>query len=194
LEVGPGNTLSTLVKRHPAKSVRQVVLTSLPRAREGQSEQEHVLQVLGQLWLAGVEIDWQGFYAGERRRRLPLPTYPFERQSYWIGTDETAQLPAAQRPMVEESPANDDAGASAGGKESSAPVAVQVQTDAALTQPEPPSPVVSLVLSGSLPATALPAVSNGTGRAKSNISMREQMVTQQIEIMRQQLELMRRRR
>ncbi|OYD88335.1 hypothetical protein CDG77_24295 [Nostoc sp. 'Peltigera membranacea cyanobiont' 213] len=34
--------------------------------------------------MAGVEIDWSGFYTHERRHRLPLPTYPFERQRYWI--------------------------------------------------------------------------------------------------------------
>ncbi|NEP60517.1 MAG: SDR family NAD(P)-dependent oxidoreductase, partial [Symploca sp. SIO2G7] len=39
---------------------------------------------LGQLWLAGVEVDWSGFYTHEHRHRIPLPTYPFERQRYWI--------------------------------------------------------------------------------------------------------------
>ncbi|MHC5824502.1 MAG: KR prefix domain-containing protein, partial [Nostoc sp.] len=38
----------------------------------------------GRVWLAGVEIDWSGFYTHEQRHRLPLPTYPFERQRYWI--------------------------------------------------------------------------------------------------------------
>jgi NAD(P)-dependent dehydrogenase (short-subunit alcohol dehydrogenase family)/acyl carrier protein len=36
------------------------------------------------LWLAGVQVNWSGFYANEQRSRLPLPTYPFERQRYWI--------------------------------------------------------------------------------------------------------------
>ncbi|MEM7758017.1 MAG: SDR family NAD(P)-dependent oxidoreductase, partial [Cyanobacteria bacterium P01_A01_bin.40] len=43
-----------------------------------------LLKTLGQLWLAGVEVDWSGFYADEQRHRIPLPTYPFERQRYWI--------------------------------------------------------------------------------------------------------------
>ncbi|NER82688.1 MAG: SDR family oxidoreductase, partial [Leptolyngbya sp. SIO1D8] len=50
---------------------------------------------LGQLWLSGVEVDWCGFYGHERRHRLPLPTYPFERQRYWIepaNLKETARL------------------------------------------------------------------------------------------------------
>jgi amino acid adenylation domain-containing protein/non-ribosomal peptide synthase protein (TIGR01720 family) len=43
---------------------------------------------LGRLWLQGHEIDREDFYAQEKRHRIPLPTYPFERQRYWI--DETA--------------------------------------------------------------------------------------------------------
>jgi acyl transferase domain-containing protein len=42
------------------------------------------LSALGQLWTAGVKIDWPAFHAHERRFRAPLPTYPFERQRYWI--------------------------------------------------------------------------------------------------------------
>jgi acyl transferase domain-containing protein len=39
---------------------------------------------LGRLWLAGVPLNWQGYYANEKRQRVILPTYPFERQRYWI--------------------------------------------------------------------------------------------------------------
>ena len=39
---------------------------------------------LGRLWLAGVRFDWSAFYEPERRLRVPLPTYPFERQRHWI--------------------------------------------------------------------------------------------------------------
>jgi acyl transferase domain-containing protein len=43
-----------------------------------------LLCAFGRLWLAGVEFDWQALYAGERRGRIELPTYPFERRSYWV--------------------------------------------------------------------------------------------------------------
>ena len=36
------------------------------------------------MWLHGVSIDWEAVHAGERLRRVPLPTYPFERQRYWV--------------------------------------------------------------------------------------------------------------
>ncbi|MEH2262934.1 type I polyketide synthase [Nostoc sp.] len=84
LEVGPGRTLSTLTTQHLDKNVKQQVLTSLRHVQDQQSDVSFLLQTLGRLWLAGVEIDWSGFYTHEQRHRLPLPTYPFERQRYWI--------------------------------------------------------------------------------------------------------------
>ncbi len=82
LEVGPGRGLATLVRRQD--EVRSAAVSSLGKPGEEDREQEAVLTALGRLWLAGVEVDWQDFAAGERRRRLPLPTYPFERQRFWL--------------------------------------------------------------------------------------------------------------
>ncbi|MBD2344915.1 type I polyketide synthase [Anabaena subtropica] len=91
LEVGPGRTLSTLTKQHLEQNAPQVVLTSLRHVKEQVSDSSLLLQTLGRLWLAGVEIDWSGFYSHEQRHRLPLPTYPFERLRYWI--DAKSPLP-----------------------------------------------------------------------------------------------------
>ena len=84
LEVGPGKTLSTLVKRHPNKVASQMVLSSTRHPQQPGSDVAFLLNTLGQLWLAGGKVDWSGFYAQEQRYRVPLPTYPFERQRYWI--------------------------------------------------------------------------------------------------------------
>ncbi|WP_394829001.1 SDR family NAD(P)-dependent oxidoreductase [Pendulispora albinea] len=84
LEVGPGRTLRTLVRWHPHKKPDQFMLASLPHPSEKQSDYQYLLHTVGHLWLAGVEPDWDAFYAHERRHRLPLPTYPFERKRYWI--------------------------------------------------------------------------------------------------------------
>ncbi|MHC5744029.1 MAG: type I polyketide synthase [Nostoc sp.] len=84
LEVGPGHTLATLAKRHPDKAAAQTVLTSVRHPQEKQSDNHVLFTTLGQLWLAGVNIDWFGFYSHQEHYRLPLPTYPFERQRYWI--------------------------------------------------------------------------------------------------------------
>ena len=84
LEVGPGRTLTTLVDAIQRKLAGQVVLSSLRHPQDQASDMAFMLSTLGQLWLAGIPVDWSGFYARERRQRLPLPTYPFERQRYWV--------------------------------------------------------------------------------------------------------------
>src|SRR6185503_7939554 len=81
LEVGPGHSLSSLARRSfPTNDV----VNSLQHAQGSQADEAHLLKSVGQLWLAGVEVDWQRLHAGGKRRRVPLPTYPFERQRYWI--------------------------------------------------------------------------------------------------------------
>ncbi|HZF08187.1 MAG TPA: amino acid adenylation domain-containing protein [Thermoanaerobaculia bacterium] len=92
LEVGPGRALSSLVRQQPQRPEAPSVLASLPTAGDGRRADATVLRTLGELWLAGVEIDWAGFHAGERRRRVPLPTYPFERQRYWVEPDAPAAI------------------------------------------------------------------------------------------------------
>ena len=84
LEVGPGNTLSALCEQHRGFSASQIVISSLRVRRDNTSDQEFIVRALGQLWTAGKKIDWKGFHAHEVRRRLPLPTYPFERERFWI--------------------------------------------------------------------------------------------------------------
>jgi acyl transferase domain-containing protein/SAM-dependent methyltransferase len=86
LEVGPGNTLVTFA----AETARNggpasPCLTSLPGPHDRRSDTEVMVTSLGQLWANGVAVDWHGFHAHERRARVSLPTYPFERRSYWVG-------------------------------------------------------------------------------------------------------------
>ncbi|PZU94483.1 MAG: beta-ketoacyl synthase [Pseudanabaena sp.] len=83
LEVGAGKTLNTLARQQVARSPLNI-LSSLPHPQDPQSDLAFLFTTLGQLWLAGVPIDWTSFYIDENRHRIPLPTYPFERQSYWI--------------------------------------------------------------------------------------------------------------
>jgi acyl transferase domain-containing protein/acyl carrier protein len=97
LEVGPGKTLASLLRQQPAARGR-VVLTSLRHPQETQGDLLLALQTLGRLWLAGAQVDWQAFNAGEVRRRMPLPTYPFERRRYWIVPRALEAVAAPARP------------------------------------------------------------------------------------------------
>ncbi|MGV2920463.1 acyl carrier protein [Streptomyces alfalfae] len=54
-----------------------------------------LLGLVGRLWTAGEDVDWAAFHQGERIRRVPLPTYPFERVRHWTEPHGSA-APAAE--------------------------------------------------------------------------------------------------
>lgn len=89
LEVGPGRVLSTLVRQATSGQTMPNVFASLRSFQEQQHDLIPLLRALGGLWLAGAKIDWAGFATHEHRQRLPLPTYPFERQRHWVDIQET---------------------------------------------------------------------------------------------------------
>ncbi|MCU0681992.1 MAG: acyltransferase domain-containing protein [Polyangiaceae bacterium] len=99
LEVGPGRTLSRLAQRHPA-APGATVIASLPD--EGPEAGAPLVHALGRLWQAGAAVDWGGFARAERRKRVPLPTYPFERRRYWIDPPGASVRPGA--PLAEGAP------------------------------------------------------------------------------------------
>jgi acyl transferase domain-containing protein len=98
LEVGPGATLGTLVKQHPAAAANRV---TVPTLREGGSDLETLLEAVGRLWIAGTRVDWTRFHSGERRLKVPLPTYPFERQRYWIDQPKDSAKPTSAGPAAD---------------------------------------------------------------------------------------------
>jgi acyl transferase domain-containing protein/aryl carrier-like protein/acyl carrier protein len=83
LEVGPGITLTSLMRKQ-ARVPDVVAIASGRHLHDERDDDAVVLAALGQLWVHGAAVDWRGFHAGEQRRRIPLPAYPFERQRYWI--------------------------------------------------------------------------------------------------------------
>ncbi len=84
LEVGPRATCATLMRQHVTHKGKVPVTATLAETHSDQAEWTALLSALGYLWLHGVSIDWRNFYSDENRRRIPLPTYPFERRSYWL--------------------------------------------------------------------------------------------------------------
>jgi acyl transferase domain-containing protein/acyl carrier protein len=96
LEVGPGATLGALARQHPDAPAGLVAASTLRRASESLSDAEHLLEAVGRLWAAGAEVDWKSFCGGERRQRVELPTYPFERQRCWIEPPRGGKALASQ--------------------------------------------------------------------------------------------------
>jgi acyl transferase domain-containing protein len=91
LEVGPGNTLSALARQHPSWQQNRVSIASL-----GRKPEEGLLPATGQLWQAGVPVNWSALHM--LPRRIALPTYPFQRQRHWV--DPTAATTAPPVPAV----------------------------------------------------------------------------------------------
>ncbi|HEV7590086.1 MAG TPA: SDR family oxidoreductase, partial [Longimicrobium sp.] len=97
VEVGPGQTLGTFVRQRPRDATRPVppIVPSLRHAYEAAADEAVHLSALGRLWAAGAEPDWRVLRQGERRRRVPLPTYPFERTRLWVDPSPRHPAPAA---------------------------------------------------------------------------------------------------
>ncbi|HEX6290021.1 MAG TPA: amino acid adenylation domain-containing protein [Herpetosiphonaceae bacterium] len=100
IEVGPGQSLSSMARQQPKqrKTDQRLALPTLRTSNDPMPDRAMILSTFGKLWLAGVPVDWAALYRDERRQRLALPTYPFERQRYWLDpprADQPWTLPLA---------------------------------------------------------------------------------------------------
>ncbi|MEV5238427.1 type I polyketide synthase [Streptomyces cinnamoneus] len=91
MEVGPDAQLTAAALAGVAGERGGPVCTATARA--GAPEAQAVLAALGRLHLHGLPVDWHRVYAGSGARRVDLPTYPFQRQRYWL-EDTEAPVPA----------------------------------------------------------------------------------------------------
>ncbi len=104
LEIGPRRALSTLVRQHaPADGASVVAIPSLADAPE--QETACMLLAAGALWTAGIALPVSAAHPPTNRHRISLPTYPFERQRYWIEAvaqhpSRPATTPASDRPAA----------------------------------------------------------------------------------------------
>ncbi|MCP5102057.1 MAG: amino acid adenylation domain-containing protein, partial [bacterium] len=102
IEVGPGRDLCTLLGRFfDDPSGHRAVNLTRPEAKQS-SDVHYLLNQLGSLWLHGVNVDRQSFHGGEKRYHVPLPTYAFEKQRYWVD-----DLPGRSTEMVPPIPVRD---------------------------------------------------------------------------------------
>ncbi|MBC7886372.1 MAG: amino acid adenylation domain-containing protein [Ferruginibacter sp.] len=82
LEVGPGTSLTTLVKQQPGN--RAVTMMPSLENNRPQSDYASILKTLGELWQHGVKPDWEKFYDGQKRNIVNLPTYYFDKKYCWV--------------------------------------------------------------------------------------------------------------
>ncbi len=81
LEIGPQPTLLGMAQ---AATPNNSAKRWLPSLRKGRDDWDQILESLSKLYIAGVDIDWIGFDREYQRRKVSLPTYPFQRERYWI--------------------------------------------------------------------------------------------------------------
>ncbi len=91
LEVGPGKTLMTFAKQQAGRDSGHQALSSIRHPQGTEDDNAFILASVAQLWQMGGKFDWARCHEGEIRHRIALPTYPFERKSFWI---EPALAPA----------------------------------------------------------------------------------------------------
>lgn len=104
IEVGPGNSLTALAKRHENKESHHDVLNMVRHTREQADDHAYFLKRIGELWAGGYEVRAQQHLAQEEGQFVSLPTYPFERKRYWIeaGKPASPQLSAPKETKKKE--------------------------------------------------------------------------------------------
>ncbi|OUZ10205.1 polyketide synthase [Bacillus pumilus] len=104
IEVGPGNSLTALAKRHENKESQHDVLNMVRHTREQADDHAYFLKRIGELWAGGYEVKAQQHPTQEERQLVSLPTYPFERKRYWIeaGKPASPQLSAPKETKKKE--------------------------------------------------------------------------------------------
>lgn len=96
LECGPRNTASTLARQQATQPGAQKAISTLGGSNLNNEEWNNILQAIGQLWLTGIEIDWNAFYVYEKRKHVAGPLYSFDKTSYWL-------TPQQQQPITMQS-------------------------------------------------------------------------------------------
>ncbi len=93
IEVGAQAVLGTMVSMNwPGASAPAVVMSQLGPAEAEETGDSGFVEAVAKAYEAGLAISFEGLYAGEERRRISLPTYPFQRQRHWVEAPRRRRL------------------------------------------------------------------------------------------------------
>jgi acyl transferase domain-containing protein len=92
VEFGPGKSLGAMARAHPHcdRDRWPLIVSTLPAASEDVPDDRTVAGALAELWLTGVDIDWDAYHRADdvwQPGRVPVPTYPFQREDYWFNEE-----------------------------------------------------------------------------------------------------------
>ncbi|MFF8730920.1 type I polyketide synthase [Streptomyces sp. NPDC015171] len=94
VDIGPGRTLATLARQHARYDSKQAVVHLAPHPAEEASETATLLSGVGELWTRGARPDFAALHGSRARRRVTLPTYPFERRNHLVPAPAEPGTPA----------------------------------------------------------------------------------------------------
>lgn len=79
IEIGPGTSLINMVKQQSkTANIAVAAFNTIKRSKERDNQDKLILELLGNLWLKGVAVDWNAYFEGKENHRVSVPTYPFE--------------------------------------------------------------------------------------------------------------------
>jgi len=111
LEIGPDTVLAAMTRQGlddpggDGDVVGGWLVAATSRRAAQFDEAARFVTFLAQIHVAGVAVDWRPIFAGNSVRRVPLPTYAFQRQRYWLtaaGAEDvrTAGLDGVEHPLL----------------------------------------------------------------------------------------------
>lgn len=115
VEVGPGGTLTGSAMRHPKWAVTHRAVRLMRHHAQNRDDRDAFLLGLGQLWSAGVEVDWTPLRGDRAPQLVSLPGYPFERQRHWVEHNAAAQWVSGTGAAAAQPAGTPDAAAATGG-------------------------------------------------------------------------------
>jgi acyl transferase domain-containing protein len=99
IEIGPKPILLGIVELQRSENSSSVPM--MPSLRENRSDWEQMLESLSQVYIHGVKIDWIGFYKDYGRHKVVLPTYPWQRQRFWVESTQHKHAANSLRPLLD---------------------------------------------------------------------------------------------
>lgn len=98
IEIGPGKSLGAMARSHPDcdRTRWPLILASMPAAADLEAGDRTLAGGLAEMWLTGVDVDWDRYHRENQDwapGRVPVPSYPFQRQQYWFTKDSLPEMP-----------------------------------------------------------------------------------------------------
>lgn len=84
VEIGPGISITTLLSQFNTETVKTVSIPTMRHPKNEKNDADVFLEALSQIWINGGDGVFDNYYQNEKRSRISLPTYPFERKKFWI--------------------------------------------------------------------------------------------------------------